>query len=628
MWLWLACGGGELEVVDRDPLDRTPLSASCDDIDPVRCQLPWPSNTFTVADPTRETGLRVNIDASKLPIDDDPSYLNTADGFSRVSGVVTAMPANVDTASVSLDDPWESLTPDGPLQVINAQPDSPNYGRRMGFRAELLDVWGLYLLIGRPVEVMEPNADHVVIVTDAIGTTERSRSVELALGLVEPETEEEAALVGWHAPTRQLIDDAGVDPARVIRTWTFTTRSAGDPTRRLHAMMDQLTGALDGVGVEIDSLSTSLSPSIAGIVLGRLTQVPAFLPEEGGFNLDAAGLPVVTGTRDVPFRLVLPAGEGDYHVALYGHGTGGDYTDSSFDAEFAQNGLAKLNMRFDGWTGTDLVETLFELTTLLKGSASSTQTLLQALAGGNALLTGIEGPLADAVSADTIAGQPNPAAGRRPESDNVAWIGGSMGGTLGAVMVAVDHRLRVGVLNVPGGGWTHMIPYSVIYTSGFGGLVEEVYGDPLDVHHMMAIAQGNWDEIDGAVYADEALAGGGIFLLQESMDDPILPNLSTDILANALGAVALQPGLETVLGLTEGTGPVTSGAALEQFRVPDTGQYDVHGFAAMQTIASDAALEQMTHLVRTSWDGTPEIVHPTGCDLAEADGACDFSDSW
>jgi hypothetical protein len=94
------------------------------------------------------------------------------------------------------------------------------------------------------------------------------------------------------------------------------------------------------------------------------------------------------------------------------------------------------------------------------------------------------------------------------------------------------------------------------------------------------------------------------------MGDPILPNVGTDLLASALGAVHLDPALEPILGLEHTTDAVTSGAAITQFRVPVTGQYDVHGFAARDTPAGDAALQQILELLTSAWAGSPEMSHP------------------
>jgi hypothetical protein len=611
-------------VVDREPGDRTPLSDFCDSMDPTRCALPWPSNTFTGIDENTETGLRVVVTPQALPVDDDVAFLNAANGFSRISGVATAFETSVN--DVADWDPAHSLASDAPMQILNAQPGHPDYGTRVAYRTELQDLSlalsERWLYVGRPVEVLAPNCDYVVVILDEIGV-EPERRARVALGLVDPQGEDERLLAGYHAPTRTLLQDAGVDAKRVVRVWDFTTRSADDPTKRMHSMMDTLDDAVEDLGIEIDSVSVNSAPEIAAIVRGRLTHAPRFLGDDGLFAFDGDGFPVVTGTGSIEFRISVPASGEDYRVALYGHGTGGDVTDSSFDRELAAENIAKLNLRFDGWTGEDFVVTLTEFSSFLDGSARSTMGLMESLAGGTVLLTSLDGILGDTLSQPTLAGESNPAAGFRPLTDEVVWVGGSMGGTMGAVMVSADERLTTGVLNVPGSGWTHMVPYSLLYSSGMESIMMAVYGDLLDLQVGMVMAQNNWDDVDGAVWADEALAVGGAFLLQESIDDPILPNLGTELLANALGAVQFEPYLQPVVGLSSTAGSVTSGAALEQFRVPETGQYDVHGFAALDTPAAEAAMDQILGLLNSAWAGQPEMSHPIACE-----GPCDYIDAW
>lgn len=631
--LLLACTGPT--IIDREPGVRAPLTAACDEADPVRCLLPWPSNTFTRADPDSATGLRLAVESASLPIADDPSFLNLANGFSRITGVATAFEESLDLSRLSMTDVSASLDPEGPIQLFNAQPDSARYGQRMGMFSEAIDASSLtverHLLIGRPQEVLEANADHVVVVLDTIGSAApRPRAVELALGLVAPEDDAEAAIVGYHAPTRKLLDDVGIDPARVVRVWDFTTRSAEDVTYRTHAMMDVLNGSLGDLGVEIDSAVFPSYENLAAIVRGRLTNAPNFLDEEGRLVLDEDGLPQVTGTTSIEFRISLPQGDPGtpYRVALYGHGTGGDVSDNAFDQELSDYDIAKLNLRFDGWTSTDFILTISSFSAFLEGSEKSTAGLMQSIAGGTVLLSALDGVLGETLSAEVLAGEPNPVAGRAPLTSDVVWVGGSLGGTLGAVIISADPRLHTAVLNVPGAGWTHMIPHSLLYDAGVGGIMLEVYDDILDLQLAFVMSQSSWDDVDGAVWAEEALAAGGNFLMQQSMGDPVLPAVGTNLLSQALGARQFEPYLEPVYGLSTVDGAVNSGAVLEQFRVPDTGVYDVHGFAARDTIAGQAALAQILELLDSHWSGSVTVSHPTICVEQGINGTCDFSDAW
>lgn len=633
MLLLIAFACAPPEVVDRAPGVRAPQSAPCDDLDPGRCLLPWPSNTFTRADPESATGLRLDIRTQSLPVPDDPSYLNLADGFSRITGVAAYFEGGIDESALHPDAVEPSLTAEGPVQVFNAQPGSARYGQRVALRVERWDASGVevarHLVIGRPQEILEANADHVAVVLDSLGAAEeRPRGVSLALGLAEPEDEAEAALVGYHAPTRQLLEEVGVDPSRVLRVWDFTTRSQEDITTRMHAMMAALDGQLDGLEVEIDSVVRPSDPNIAAIVRGRLNGAPGFLNEDGRLALDGAGMPQIVGDAAIEFRICVPSGTGSYRVALYGHGTGGDVSDDAFDSEMAAYGISKVNLRFDGWTGADFIDTLLGFKAFLEGSERSTAGLMQALAGGTALFTSLDGVLGEALSAETLGGEANPAAGRWPDTSRAVWLGGSLGGTLGAVLVAADPRFDTAVLNVPGAGWTHMIPHSQIYDAGVGSIMLAVYDDLTDLQLAILMSQGSWDEVDGAVWAEEALEVGGSFLLQQSMGDPILPEVGTVLLAAGLGAAQLEPALQPYHGLAQVAGPVGGGATLEQFRVPDTGMYDVHGFAARDTIAGAAALEQILEFLESAWAEEPSVSRPDLCVERGLDGTCDFTESW
>lgn len=606
-----------------EPAADAPPTAPCDPADPSACLLPWPSSRFTTVD--ADGRVRLAVDPSSLEIADRVDTLNTHDGFSRVTGVVAGFDEPVDPAAVSWD-PADSLRADAPVQVIGLD------GARVPYRFEVVSVDGVdggrSLVIGHPAAVLAPESRYAWVVLDSLGVDATApRAVRVSLGLEPPRSADERALVAWHAGTRAALDAAGVDPSRVLRVADFPTRSHADATRRLHHMIDALDAAIGDLTLEIDSVSVAPYSEVALIVRGRLRGAPGFLDADSRLALDADGLPTVTGPAAIEFRVAVPEGEGDYRLVLYGHGTGGNVTDNSWDRELCAEGIAKLGLRYDGWTDEDFVHTLLGFSTFLDGSERSTAGLMQSLAGGSTLLTALDGPLGALLSAETIDGVANPAAGRRPRTDHVAWAGGSMGGTMGAVIVSADERLRTAVLNVPGSGWTHMVPHSLLFAAGMEDILLETYGDRLAVHHALVMAQGLWDDVDGAVWADEALDRGGAFLLQQSMGDPVLPNLGTELLAASFGATQLGPTLEDVIDLPHSAGPVRGGATLTQFRVPDTGAYDVHGFAARQTPAGAAALEQILHFLDSAWAGEPEMIFPPSC-AANPGGTCDFTSTW
>ena len=90
----------------------------------------------------------------------------------------------------------------------------------------------------------------------------------------------------------------------------------------------------------------------------------------------------------------------------------------------------------------------------------------------------------------------------------------------------------------------------------------------------------------------------------------------------------LNPSLEPIHRLTTSDEPIQEGATLTQFRVPDTGPYDVHGFASRDTLAGQAALGQILVFLDSAWNAdAPEMRFPDGCAVTPT-GDCDFSSMW
>jgi hypothetical protein len=619
------CSDEVFTAPDRQPGDRAPLTASCDAMDPMRCLLPWPSSTFTAADPTSATGLRLAIDPTSLFGGDDPSSANVADGFSRVTPVVTAFPGALAPIPIAADGA-------GPMRLILAEPDHPAYGSLVPLRFEVrasIDDENESLLVGYPLAPLEPGADYVVVVMDdvpmASGASPRaSHTALVALGSEGALSMEEARLAAYHAPSRAALEKAGVDPARAVRMWDFTTRSQDNATKRLRAMRDAAAKAVAGgeVGVTIDSVNAPQDDSaIALIVEGRLTGLPSFASDDlaRGLTLDAEGLPVAEGAREAPFRVLVPAGTGDYPFLMFGHGMGGSYHDDLFDRELASSGLGKVNIEFHGWTEDDVIDTFVNFTRVFVGAHHSTALLMQSVADGEAIQKAMLGPLGDALAADSLAGMQNPAKGRRPQFDIPVWTGGSLGGTMGLVFASSAKETYSGVLNVPGAGWTHFIPNASVFGI-VGALLKTPYQGNLNVLHAMAMSQGSWDDIDGAVWAAELAGRDSVFLLQESIGDPVLPNPGTEMVAVVTGAGQLGEVLSPILGVAQ-VDAAEGRTALTQYRVPDTDELDIHGFAARDTPAGAAARDQIQSFLLSVFAGKPVIALPAGC----KDASCDFT---
>lgn len=609
-------GDTTFQVTERSAGERAPRTAACDDdADPTGCLLPWPSSALTALDPASPTGVRLAVQASSLEAEDDVTSLNRADGFSRMTPIMTGF-------DVDLDPPEP-----GALRLFLVEPGLANSGEEVPLRLEAhpsLDEPGHSLLIATPRRPLAPGAEYVVVVTSALhakggGALAAEPGARIALGLDAPASQADADLFGYHAPGRAVLAKAGVDRESVLRLWDFTTRSADDATRRLIAMREAARKAVlaGQTKVAIDSV-TAGSGSIAAVVEGRLSGLPSFAAKTG-LTLDGAGLPVASGAGEAPFRVAIPKGDSDYRFLMFGHGTGGSFHDTAFDEELASLQVAKVGISFYGWTDADVISTFLGFTRIFEGSHRSSALLMQAVADGAAVQAAMATMLGDALSAAMLGGAPNPAAGRRPDGSIPLWAGGSLGGTMGLVFASADPDMEAAVLNVPGAGWTHFIPGSSIFGM-LKGLLKNKFGGDLPFLQAFMRTQSNWDDIDGALWIEELDGRKKAFLIQESIGDPVLPNPGSENVATVTGAALVGKVLVPIDGL-ETADKVSDGSGITQYRVAETEPLDIHGFAAKGTPAGAAAREQIRAFVNSVYAGAPLIEVPPGC----PGGSCDFA---
>ena len=109
-----------------------PKGAKCDPFDPSLCMQPFPNDYFTVADPSTDTGRRLDFQADAMPqnkagVSIDPTDFNRADGFSPGQRDHGEDPGGRDpgrpstnTGFVPLTDPGAYADEDQPAVVIDA----------------------------------------------------------------------------------------------------------------------------------------------------------------------------------------------------------------------------------------------------------------------------------------------------------------------------------------------------------------------------------------------------------------------------------------------------------------------------------------------------------------------------
>ncbi len=601
---------------------RAPATAPCDGADTTRCALPWPSDTFAVADTDSPTGLRIQVDPSSLPEIDDPSPLGRATGFSRVSPIVTAFATDIDPNSAGQG-------VEAAVQLIVTE-DGPQLGQKIPVRVEVFVETNAdgseSAIVAYPQVPLAPSTEYTAIVTTALQSTDGASvqatdHTRVALAQQDPKTQDEQDLADQHNPARLALQAAGVDPTEVARVWSFTTRDQRRPIEPLMALRQQVIDAVenDDIGIEVDRMEINPRDSIAVIVQGRLTGMPRFLGDNNTFTFDDAGAPTRVGQREAAFRVVVPAGEGDYRLIMYGHGTGGDVSDSAFDDLITESGAAKVGIQFDGWTEAGLLTNAQNFRRGIPGAESIASELAENLVMGIGIQYALGGVLGDFLAAPTIDGQDNPAVGRRPDPSDTVWAGGSLGGSMGMLYSNVEPTIQAAVINVPGAGFTHYLRFSNLY-SVLILIFESAYDTNVDIELAIAMSQTMLDVVDGAVWAD-AIDNPPVFLIQQSIGDPVMPNIGTDLVATSTGALHIGEVLRPITGLELATEAVGT-TAITQYKVSDESALDIHGFAAKDSPAGNAARQQIDAFIQSVWDGAPLIRVPASC----AGGNCDFTE--
>lgn len=618
-------------VIDRVPGTFEPLgtdspSENCDPKDETHCLLPWPSERFLIKDESTPTGVRVSASLSTLNATDDGASLSYADGFSTVSTVLFGFERGLSASALvsESNDPTQ-----GVIQTMLIEHEDPDQGQWVPLKRE--HVTSKYsdadYLLADPLVPMKPASEYVSYVT--MGLTDpagiaytRNHATNVILDLTPPATLSEAQLKAYYAPILTVLKSKGVVLDNILRITSFITRSEANARGPVETMITKAKAKFDDEGLSVSISNVFFEPNpaspILAIVIGSMRRIPKFYNREG-LNFENGAL-TESGTVTAPFRIVLPRGTGDYHFVMFGHGAGGDYTDDLFDVEFARAGVAKIAIRIGALNSEEVVDAFTHLINPIKGSAVIAGEVAQSIANAVMLRSAMTTSLGDVLSAATLGNQPNQAEGRRPISATPIWLGGSLGGTIGLVYAGADPSVNHAILNVPGAAWSHWVLQSYIFDS-FRSLLATPYVDPdLDMPLAVAIGQINFDLIDGVSWYWKLKREPEIFLVQESVGDPVLPNDGNEMVARVTGAKHIGAAIHPVYGLTPAT-EVANGSAFTQYKVQGSGPYVIHGFAADPTPAGMAAFEQSLGFANSVWDGSPLITVPSGCENM----SCDFT---
>lgn len=318
---------------------------------------PFPSNAFTVADPTQNTGRRVDLprpDPATNPSDDqDMQVLNTLDGFNLQPRLSVPFDGPIDVNSVSSDTVFL-------IRLGDTLDHQDRGGQVVGINQVVWDVATNTLYVESD-QLLDQHTRYALIVTcgvrdlegQPVGASESFRRFR-----DEVDGDYKHDLLDGVQAAHQL----GIPERHIVTASVFTTVSA---TAVLEKIRDQIHAAtpapadfrlgpgetrtdfpLDAVtGITVNQQTGAnpsrftpfevpvgflrLTPGAVGrLAFGRYLS-PDYEVHSGEYIPPVGtrtGVPQVQGWNEVYFNLYLPSGQppaAGWPVAIYGHGAGG-----------------------------------------------------------------------------------------------------------------------------------------------------------------------------------------------------------------------------------------------------------------------------------------------------------------
>ena len=554
------------------------------------CYLPYPSAFFQDPDPTSPTGVRVDYPPDTIPtglmpaIDMGPT--NTADGVSPAGPILAHFGVDVDAAYlVGQRELYKSYYADSPIALFNY-----DTGQRVMFMSEMDmnrkdNFPNRYVLIVRPMEPMAMGQRHLVVLTtdlrDANGQPLTSPDAFVVLRdrilTTNPQIE---AIRQHYEEIFAFLAEHGYARDKVLLAWDFMVASKDYLLGSVLSMREtalQESGG-HGMGYTITRVVDNPNDDLARIVEGDF-EVPNYLNADNEIDFDADHHPIrQTENAWFPFTIIIPQkavtlGQ-PLPLVVFGHGifgNGRDYLENwpgpTIQHWAQEAGIVMVATDWIGLSDGDLQLIIDEVIPNLNHVSLVTDRLQQSLIN-NLVLT--ELTLGDLQQDGQVAfgGQP------LIDTTRVYYYGVSLGGIQGSSFVSLSNRIQRGVLAVPGCVWLNLIPRSIVWTP-IKFYMDLFYPDPIVQQMGIVFFQTRFDLSDPVnltrlMFKDplpDAPAGRAV-VLQEAIGDCEVPNMTTEMLARAIGVKLMTPSIDAVFGLDEVASPATD-SAMSQYELVD-----------------------------------------------------------
>ena len=601
---------------DPPTLVEVPNTAGCDNLNPIHCMLPFPSDAFLVEDSTTVTGLRVNYAESTLPESDFLSSqgevakiesLNLNDGMSPSTQIMTAFttvpnlnPVHVATQhTIAL-----SLRDESPTVLMNL-----DTGEKVAHWVEIdarADDDNATILFIRTLEQLEPNTPYGVGIANfgdaRFGGMDWEVEPSLALqsilsgpyashvscdgcGLLPPTVTDAPDVENRRNSTLDLLrtfarNNWGMETGdgswwqdNVKAAWQFHTASLDSiigPTLSMRAdALDRLGDG--GIGCTVENVDDDwIDDTEADFrrITGTYT-VPQYLEWQNPpskISTDANGTPQFVEYAEIPFTLVIPKILADNNesgpLVVWGHGflgNGNGAISSAAIGWMQEYEVAMIGTAISGWSSSDL-DTIFMGLANVSYFEHQSDRLQQMLVNQMALARTFKGVCSDITQLYNNGTN-------LVNSSDVHYMGYSLGGIYGASITAFSPDIDRAALWVGGSGFSTFIERSTNYATFSDGFkLPDHYPQRNDRALLIAVCQHMWDATDAETWLRFAESGYGDeiqpfnVLSTISINDAQVPGLSADRSARTAGMPLLNGSMRTPYGIDVADGPITGSA--------------------------------------------------------------------
>ena len=212
-----------------------PHSDGCDNINPIHCMLPFPSNAFLVDDSTTVTGKRINYAADSLPGSGSKSVIeipliNQMDGFSTSTQIITAF-SSIPIIDILASQNNIALSMNSGHQTMLVNMDTGDlveHWVELDARAEEGEAVILHI---RTIKHLEFNTEYGVLVhglSDGLG--ELIEPSQALSAIMDGNATDSSDIEDRRGEISLLIDyfteEKNVEKSGIQAIWSFTTNSA------------------------------------------------------------------------------------------------------------------------------------------------------------------------------------------------------------------------------------------------------------------------------------------------------------------------------------------------------------------------------------------------------------------